>query len=500
VIDFRDWMRRGPRGAGRRTGSGVIARAALVLLPLLAAASGCSDAPTSASTPSAAAAGPVGVLGHDGRWLTDETGRVTVLHGVNFVQKFPPVAPSDVGFGEDDAVFLAEQGFNVVRLGAVYGAIMPSPGQIDDGYVASIAQTARQLAAHGIYVLIDFHQDGYGPLVHGNGFPEWATLTDGLPNPMVDFPVYYVSNPALQRAFDNFWDDVPGPDGVPLQDNYASAVRAVAAAVADEPRVLGYDLMNEPWPGMVYQSCLTGCPDIEQARLVPFGMRMSDAIRAVDPHHIVFSEPWVLFNFGQTNTSLAGIGAPQSGLSFHVYALSAALDAAVIDNAIASATGDALAVTEFGATDDTDTITRLTDDADTRLVPWMFWSFDEHVVLDKSKPPTPDNVATGVLHALARPYASATNGTPTGFAYDASGAVLDYSWSTTRPDGSPAPGNLATTIVLPPSAYGSGYTVGVTGGRVVSAPCAPVLAVVQATGAATVSVRVTPDASCASAG
>ncbi len=82
---------------------------------------------------------------------------------------------------------------------------------------------------------------------------------------------------------------------------------------------MGYDLINEPWPGTIYLPCLTGCPDIEQARLVPFGERMAAAIRAVDPTHFVFVEPFVLFNFGQSRTSLpGGIGAPASGLSFHI--------------------------------------------------------------------------------------------------------------------------------------------------------------------------------------
>ena len=472
--------------------------AATLLAAALAtfATSGCSDAP--APVDQAAAAGPVGALDHQGRWLSDETGRVTLLHGVNFVQKFPPVAPADVGFGADDAAFLKEQGFNVVRLGAVFGALMPAPGAIDTAYVASLAATTRQLAEQGVYVLIDFHQDGYGPYTYGNGFPEWATLTDGLPNPQDPFPTYYITNPAMQRAFDNFWENVPGPDGVPLQDNYAKAVQAVAAAVADVPQLLGYDLFNEPWPGTIYQSCLTGCPDIEQARLAPFGARMAAAIRAVDERHIVFSEPWVLFNFGQTQTSLSGIGAPASGLSFHVYATSPAFDAATVDNGVAAGErGDAIVATEFGATDDIATLTRLTDDMDTRLVPWVFWSWDEHVILDKTKPPTPDNIRTPVLHALARPYASATNGTPTSFAYDAAAAVLDYAWATTRPDGAAAPSALPTTIVLPPSTYGTGYAVEVTGGSVVSEPCAPILAIVNASGVASVRVRVSADASCA---
>jgi endoglycosylceramidase len=479
----------------RGVGIGLVATVAATLLAAFGT-SGCSDAPPPVDA--AAAAGPVGVLGHDGRWLTDETGRVTLLHGVNFVQKFPPVPPSEAGFGADDAAFLQQQGFNVVRLGAVFGAIMPSPGAIDTHYVESIAETTRQLAAQGVYVLLDFHQDGYGPYVHGNGFPDWATLTDGLPNPVVDFPVYYVSNPALQRAFDNFWENRPGPDGVPLQEHYATALRAVAAAVADVPLVLGYDLINEPWPGTVYESCLTGCPDIEQARLAPFGARMTAAIRAVDTQHLVFSEPWVLFNFGQTGTSLSGIGAPASALSFHVYALTPALDAAVVDNGIAaSAHGDAIVVTEFGATTDTDQVTRLTDDMDTRLVPWIFWSWDGQVIIDKGAAPTADNIRQPVLHALARPYASATNGTPASFVYDPVAAALDYTWSTTRPDGSAAPDDLPTTIVLPPSAYGAGYAVEATGGSVVSGPCAATLVVANEPGAGSVEVRVSADSSCA---
>ncbi|MEW6271748.1 MAG: cellulase family glycosylhydrolase, partial [Thermodesulfobacteriota bacterium] len=239
------------------------------------------------------------------------------LHGVNFVQKFPPIPPAEVGFDADDAAFLREHGFNAVRLGVVFGAVMPAPGEIDAHYVRSIAETVHVLTRERLYVMLDFHQDGYGPGVHGNGFPEWATLTDGLPNPPEPFPLYYVTNPALQRAFDKFWTNRPGPDGVPLQDHYAAAVREIAAAVATEALVLGYDTMNEPWPGAVFAPCITGCPEIERERLVPFGERMAAAIRSVDERHFVFSEPFVLFNFGQADTSLAGIGAPASGLSFH---------------------------------------------------------------------------------------------------------------------------------------------------------------------------------------
>ena len=157
---------------------------------------------------------------------------------------------------------------------------MPQPGQIDRQYLESIASTVRILGKHGIYVLLDFHQDGYGPVTNGNGMPAWATLTDGLPNPPDPFPTYYVTNPALQRAFDNFWANKPGPDGVPLQTHYATAMRTVASRFVASPNVIGYEAMNEPWPGTVWQACTTGCPDLE-AQLLEAVLRPDDRGRSL---------------------------------------------------------------------------------------------------------------------------------------------------------------------------------------------------------------------------
>ncbi|MEJ7583319.1 MAG: cellulase family glycosylhydrolase [Acidimicrobiales bacterium] len=262
-------------------------------------------------------------LSAEGRWLVDRSGRVVLLRGVNMVQKSPPYHPAGAGFSEDDAAFIARQGFNVVRLGVDWGALMPQPGVIDRGYIDGLARSVRDLKRHRIFVVLDFHQDGYGPLTHGNGFPEWATLTDGLPNPPAVFPLYYVQNPALQRAFDNFWANRAGPDGVGLQDNFALAARAIAKQFAHEPAVVGYEAMNEPWPGTEWIPCLIGCPDLEDRLLVPFYTRFTRAVTGVDRDALVFYEPFVLFNFGQSDTSLPRIG--RSGvLAPHVYALTPA--------------------------------------------------------------------------------------------------------------------------------------------------------------------------------
>src|SRR3954469_19306605 len=118
-------------------------RVLAALLALLATAACCTSAQAGIRTP----------LAHAGRWITDADGRVAVLHGINMVYKRPPYAPDAVGFGDDDAAFLASQGFNVVRLGIIYKAVEPQLGHYDDAYLARIRATVDTLAAHGIAVL-----------------------------------------------------------------------------------------------------------------------------------------------------------------------------------------------------------------------------------------------------------------------------------------------------------------------------------------------------------
>jgi len=197
----------------------------------------------------AAAAGPAAPLGHDGRWITDANGRVVFIHAVNMVYKRPPYHPKAVGFGADDARFLYRHGFNGVRLGVVYKGVEPRPGRYDDAYLDHIADTERSLGRNGVFSLLDFHQDLYNEKFQGEGWPDWAVQDDGLPNPHNGFPGNYLTNPALQASFDHFWENDPGPGNVGLVNRYASAWRHVARHFRSAPMVLGYDLMNEPWPG-----------------------------------------------------------------------------------------------------------------------------------------------------------------------------------------------------------------------------------------------------------
>ncbi|MGP0051053.1 MAG: cellulase family glycosylhydrolase [Solirubrobacteraceae bacterium] len=187
-------------------------------------------------------------------------------------------APAAAGFGSRDAAFLGRIGFNAVRVGVIWSAVEPEPGVFDNAYLNKVAGTVQTLARDGIVSLLDFHQDLYSQEFQGEGAPAWAVQDGGLPNPQLGFPANYLANTALQHAFDRFWANSPGPGGVGLQDRYAATWRHVAQRFAGDVSVLGYEIMNEPFPGTDYRPCATtaGCPPFD-AQLTAFERRVDRA-------------------------------------------------------------------------------------------------------------------------------------------------------------------------------------------------------------------------------
>jgi endoglycosylceramidase len=456
----------------------------------------------------AAVAAPALPLGHAGRWITDAQGRVVNLHGINMVYKRAPYAPDATGFGDDDAAFLAAEGFDAVRLGVIYKAVEPEPGVYDDAYLDRIRSTVDVLAAHGVVALLDFHQDMYNERFQGEGWPDWAVMDDGLPaQPASGFPNNYLLMPALQHAFDHFFAN----DGA-LQDRYAAAWAHVAARFRDAPNVLGYDLLNEPWPGSTWQDCInpTGCP-ANDAKLEAFDRRVLTAIRAVDPSGLVWHEPFVLFNQG-AGTSVKALDDPNVGFSFHDYCLSAEQphsdqacaksDDLVFQHALdrVASTKEALLLTEFGATEAKSVLTPMVERADRTMVSWTEWHYcgcddpttsgpgdKQAIVLDPAKPPAGDNLNAVTLDQLVRPYPQVVAGTPESWSY--ADGTFAARWSTVGPDGRAATGD--SEIVVPARAYPAGYAAQVQGGSIVSAKGDRQLRVAACTGVPEVAVTVT---------
>jgi endoglycosylceramidase len=473
----------------------------------------------SAAAPVAEAAAPTGPavlpLGNAGTWMTDADGRVVVLHGLNQVYKVPPYEPSADGFGDDDAAFLAANGFNAMRVGVIWEAVEPQPLSYNDNYLASIAQTVQTLAAHGIVSLLDFHQDLYNEAFQGEGAPAWAVQTGGLPNPQLGFPGNYFLNPAEEFAWNAFWRDAPAPDGIGLQDHYARAWAHVAAYFHGNPGVFGYEVLNEPWPGIVWEGCfdpLLGCP-LQDLKLTTFYKKVVPAIRAADPTTLVFFQPNVLFDEG-IHTDLTHVVDPHTGFSYHDYcAIESVLHKNItcrLEDGITLTNANLYAdifripalLTEFGATNDLNNLAEVMHNADRHKVGWLEWAYtgndktsssptDQALVFDPSQPPTGSNVNTAKLAVLAAPYPQLVAGTPRFWSFRSGTFRLCY--STERPDrqGRFSPG-AQTNISVPAIEYPNGYQVTVKGGQAVSAPGATVLTVVADAGADTVEVVVTP--------
>lgn len=194
--------------------------------------------------------------------LVDAQGRTLHLRGANINalveywsgNDFPTVFP----LSEDDVDMMASMGWSVARLLISWSRVEPSPGQYDEAYLDEVERHVDLLASRGIYVLIDFHQDAWGatlaappdevcesgePAIGWDGAPEWATIHDDEPR---CFSLTREFSPAVERAFDAFWNDEAGPGGVGIRTRYVAMFRHVVDRFAGRPEVLGFDVMNEP--------------------------------------------------------------------------------------------------------------------------------------------------------------------------------------------------------------------------------------------------------------
>ena len=335
----------------------------------------------SASTPSRppASAEAAGFVTVAGRQFLDGEGKRIILHGINVVQKSK--AEGYVGkLSAADFATIRGWGMNCVRLGIFWDGLEPEPGRIDEAYLERIARLVGWAREQGLFVLLDMHQDLYS-VKFSDGAPPWATLDENKPHTVgaVWSDAYYVSE-AVQTAFDHFWANSPASDGVGLQDHYARVWRRVAERFKDDPAVVGFDLMNEPFPGRdagkvqlalmarlaeqlgrrpggptltveqlagmegtpegrkqitqwladlkLYQGMLeAGFPIMQQfdrAQLQPFYARVRQAIREVDARHIIFFEPAMSANLGILSalvplTDNQGKRDPQQAYAPHGY-------------------------------------------------------------------------------------------------------------------------------------------------------------------------------------
>ncbi|HEU4978441.1 MAG TPA: cellulase family glycosylhydrolase, partial [Solirubrobacteraceae bacterium] len=114
--------------------------------------------------------------------------------------------------------------------------------------------------------------------------------------------------------------DAPAPDGVGLQEHYASVLIALAQRFHDEPAVAGYEILNEPHPGFVAPS-----PAMDEAELFRFYGNVVNRVVAAVPgfRQLFFVEPNAIRNVTDRSDLLVpwSVYSPYRGVVYapHVY-------------------------------------------------------------------------------------------------------------------------------------------------------------------------------------
>ena len=230
----------------------------------------------------------LGVLGCEPTryYLHDDQGRELVLHGLN-ISNAAKGDPLGVGWHvEGDYERMLAWGFNAVRLLIFWSCIEPEEGVFDSDYLDRVEERVGWATNHGLYVILDMHQDVYGKKFGSDGAPFWATRDDGLPFESASPWWLKYLQPAVRAAFNHLWCDAD------LQQHYFDTWTRVADRFGSNPTVIGYDMMNEPFFGDT--SPLT----FERDKLIPFYQGTKEAIRSVDPDAMIYFEPMIITSSG----------------------------------------------------------------------------------------------------------------------------------------------------------------------------------------------------------
>lgn len=212
------------------------------------------------------------------------SGRQVNFRGVNVVYKdFPfypdvPTFHSNLSFVEADAKLLRALGVNLIRLSVMWPGVSPEhPDDVNHTYVAEVKRKAQLAADHGIYVLLEPHQDELHPLYCGEGAPTWWTHSAVGPPAVFPVPVQstpfknsppsrddcnnhssfsYIWSYDAARAYQQLYETSARPlvdsDNGHKEGPFARFWQHVVRDFAAKPFVLGGELWNEPFPGDVF--------------------------------------------------------------------------------------------------------------------------------------------------------------------------------------------------------------------------------------------------------
>jgi endoglycosylceramidase len=429
----------------------------------------------------------------DGR-LVDQHGREVILRGVNaraqgvfdvtFDDGRLPLEPIPV-FDDGDAARMQGFGFNLLRLPISWSALEPLPGIYDKAYLARVAAIVAACGRHGVVVLLDLHQDAFSKEIGEDGAPRWVLDlllgADGYPyigGPLGDLFARRIA-PATILAFRGLFADQSGVQGL-----LGRAAAVVAKRFRGSRAVVGYETLNEPFA--VY----AGVPNSDVA-VRDLNVRVAQAIRSVDPRHLIAFEPEVRRNqFNSVPVSTEAFPVAGGWYAPHIYTdvfdghdyasgnpadLAPSMEAAATE---AAGWGAPLIVGEWGidpnATNANAWITAELDLQDRLRASSAFWVWEETSQgswgLFDGENTDAGGERVARTTALSRVYAQAVPGRVLEHTFDAAARTLVLRWQ--------ARGRAPLEVFVPARAFPTGVRVRCDGAAVAGAtiPASGVLA------------------------
>jgi endoglycosylceramidase len=389
-------------------------------------------------------------------FLHDDDGRAIIMRGVNLAGAHKNAPYLDDKQPADYARIRADWGFNAVRFVMTWAAVEPEEGRFDDAYLDRVAERLAWAADSGLMIVLEMHQDIYGEGFGFDGAPRWACDASHYEAFVPQSPWFLNSqDPHVIACVDGFFtrDD--------LQTHFAEAWRRVAARFADEPAVIGFDVLNEPHWGSY--PIFT----FERDRLAPLYERVVTTVREVAPHWTAFLEPSASRN-GGLPTSLYELPFPNVMYAPHSYDVMAESGGGfdnerrqrILDNVTelareARELNAGLWIGEYGGVASSsgivDYMTAQYDAAGSVAGSTMYWSYDKSDGYGLLNPDGTEKA--NLLGALVRPYPARIAGVPISYAFDAATSTFTLEY-----EADPAV-KAPTRIVVPNRSYPNGYSV-----------------------------------------
>jgi len=216
-----------------------------------------------------------------GSEIKNQIGDTLYLRGMNIENGMKDIEGYLIEVTDDDITTLKASGITMIRLLTFWTAIYPEDGQIDTEYVNGYLALLERLTNAGFWVVVDMHQDLWGQPFRSHGAPPWACPDEIKEGYEVTTPWWsnYAST-QVSGCFDHFWDT---PE---LHEKFFDAWRVMAERTCGNDKVLGFDVINEPYTG---QTHMTEDFDIEY--LMPFYEKAMAAIDEVCDDRLYFLEP-----------------------------------------------------------------------------------------------------------------------------------------------------------------------------------------------------------------